>query len=57
MFKIFLLILIVLSHMRFLLVVLSAYKQMQSEGNQRTVGDIKVDDFQNAFTMFRPSES
>lgn len=39
---------------RFLLIVLSAYKQMQSEGNMRMVDDVKVDDFQYAFSMFRP---
>ncbi|KAF8523372.1 FAD/NAD-binding domain-containing protein [Hysterangium stoloniferum] len=39
---------------RFLMVVLSAYRQMQHQGNKAILGDINADNFEAAFAMFRP---
>ncbi|KAF9461922.1 FAD/NAD-binding domain-containing protein [Collybia nuda] len=39
---------------RFLLVVLSAYRQMQHQGNSAVLSDVNVNDFQAAFELFRP---
>ncbi|KAJ8518265.1 hypothetical protein ONZ45_g4620 [Pleurotus djamor] len=39
---------------RFLLVVLSAYRQMQHQGNKAILGDVNFDNFEAAFAMFRP---
>lgn len=37
------------------MVVLSAYKQMQHEGNEALLKDINADNFRRAFVVFRPS--
>ncbi|PFH50120.1 hypothetical protein AMATHDRAFT_61783 [Amanita thiersii Skay4041] len=40
-------------HTRFLIVVLSAYKQMQSQ-NRPVLSDVSEDNFDRAFSLFRP---
>ncbi|KAG9219087.1 hypothetical protein CCMSSC00406_0001497 [Pleurotus cornucopiae] len=42
------------SQTRFLLVVLSAYRQMQHQGNYTALGDFNPQDFGRAFELFRP---
>ncbi|KIJ54121.1 hypothetical protein M422DRAFT_73736 [Sphaerobolus stellatus SS14] len=39
---------------RFLMVVLSAYRQMQHQGNKAILGDVNADNFEHAFEIFRP---
>ncbi|KAI0686451.1 FAD/NAD-binding domain-containing protein [Cytidiella melzeri] len=39
---------------RFLMIVLSAYRQMQYEGSKAVLDDVNVDNFQAAFDLFRP---
>ena len=41
---------------RFLVVVLSAYKQMKSQG-ENVLSDVDEDNFDRAFKFFRPSET
>ncbi|KDQ23701.1 hypothetical protein PLEOSDRAFT_1108187 [Pleurotus ostreatus PC15] len=43
-----------ISQIRFLLVVLSAYRQMQHQGNYTVLGDFNPQDFGRAFELFRP---
>ncbi|KXN84312.1 Tryptophan 2-halogenase [Leucoagaricus sp. SymC.cos] len=43
-----------ISQTRFLLVVLSAYRQMQHQGNYAALGDFNPNDFEPAFELFRP---
>ncbi|EJC99652.1 FAD/NAD-binding domain-containing protein [Fomitiporia mediterranea MF3/22] len=42
-----------IAQMRFLLVVLSAYKQIRQQ-NKPVLGDVNEDNFDKAFTLFRP---
>jgi len=39
---------------RFLMVVLSAYRQMQHQGNSAILNDVNPDNFEAAFELFRP---
>ncbi|ETW77133.1 putative halogenase [Heterobasidion irregulare TC 32-1] len=39
---------------RFLMIVLSAYRQMQHQGNEAVLEDMNADNFEAAFALFRP---